>query len=93
MPKLKIAGRACLALLFFSLLYAPAAKAEDSSKDVQFIPRILTVNDGLPPGVESIAQTQDGYMWFATQDGVARFDGAQFRIFDKNNTPGINRTT
>ncbi|HZE81610.1 MAG TPA: two-component regulator propeller domain-containing protein [Candidatus Polarisedimenticolia bacterium] len=91
MPKLKIAGRACLALLFFSLLYAPAAKAEDSSKDVQFIPRILTVNDGLPPGVESIAQTQDGYMWFATQDGVARFDGAQFRIFDKNNTPGINQ--
>jgi len=28
---------------------------------------------------------------FATQDGVARFDGAQFRIFDKNNTPGINQ--
>ena len=91
MPKLKIAGRACLAVLFFSLSYAPPIKAEDSSKDVQFISRILTVNEGLPPGVESIAQTQDGYMWFATQDGLARFDGAQFRIFDKNNTPGIHQ--
>ncbi len=90
MPNLKIAGRTCLAVLFFSLLYAPPTKAENSSKDVQFIPRILTVNDGLPPGVESIAQTQDGYMWFATQDGLARFDGAQFKVFDKNNTPGIN---
>ena len=38
--------------------------------------------DGLPQAtVYDIAEDGDGYAWFATQGGVARFDGVQFRPF------------
>lgn len=50
-----------------------------------------TVDQGLPQNiVTAIHQTKDGYLWIATLDGLARFDGMRFTVFDKNNTPGIN---
>ncbi len=37
---------------------------------------------GLPQDlVRAIAQTQDGYIWIGTDDGVARFDGVRFVSF------------
>jgi ligand-binding sensor domain-containing protein/class 3 adenylate cyclase len=33
-----------------------------------------------------MAQTPDGYLWIGTQDGLARFDGASFTVFDHSNT-------
>jgi signal transduction histidine kinase/ligand-binding sensor domain-containing protein/CheY-like chemotaxis protein len=39
------------------------------------------VKDGLPhENVFAISQTDDGYLWFSTQAGVCRFDGARFRV-------------
>ena len=55
-----------------------------------------TADNGLPQNsVYGIVQTQDGYLWLATFDGLARFDGARFTIFNKSNSPGIvnNRFT
>ncbi|MGJ1266136.1 hybrid sensor histidine kinase/response regulator transcription factor [Sphingobacterium spiritivorum] len=38
--------------------------------------------DGLSPGaVLSIAQDRDGFMWFGTQNGLARFDTRRFKIY------------
>jgi ligand-binding sensor domain-containing protein/class 3 adenylate cyclase len=37
--------------------------------------------------VTSIIQTRDGYLWMATFNGLARFDGMNFTIFNKANTP------
>lgn len=49
-----------------------------------------TAENGLPQNIiRGIHQTPDGYLWIATLDGVARFDGVHFTIFDKSNTPGI----
>lgn len=51
----------------------------------------FTTDNGLPQnGVRGIAQTPDGYLWFTTFDGLVRYDGAQFTVFDKNNSPGIS---
>jgi len=36
-----------------------------------------------------VTQTPDGYLWLSTFDGLARFDGVRFTIFDKGNTKGI----
>jgi signal transduction histidine kinase/ligand-binding sensor domain-containing protein len=50
-----------------------------------------TADNGLPQNsIFGIVQTQDGYLWLATVDGLARFDGARFTIFNKSNSPGIN---
>lgn len=51
---------------------------------------------GLPQNsVHGIVQTPDGYLWIATLNGVARFDGIRFVVFDRSNTEGIgaNRFT
>ncbi|HEX9002938.1 MAG TPA: two-component regulator propeller domain-containing protein [Blastocatellia bacterium] len=55
-----------------------------------------TTREGLPQNtVLSIKQTRDGYLWFTTLDGLVRYDGVRFTIFNKNNSPGLtsNRTT
>ena len=41
-----------------------------------------TVNDGLPSNnVYQALQDKKGYMWFATEGGVAKFDGREFKKF------------
>ena len=41
--------------------------------------RVWQVDDGLPgDNVTGVAQTKDGYLWIATQTGLARFDGIHF---------------
>lgn len=45
-------------------------------------PRQFTVADGLPSNrINAIAQDRRGYLWIATSDGLARFDGVGFRIW------------
>jgi ligand-binding sensor domain-containing protein/signal transduction histidine kinase len=52
---------------------------------------VWQTDDGLPQGtVTSIVQTRDGYLWLGTQNGLARFDGASFKVFNQNNTPAIS---
>ncbi len=48
-------------------------------------------SDGLPQNsVEAIAQTHDGYLWFGTQEGLVRFDGVRFTVFEKRSLPETN---
>jgi signal transduction histidine kinase/ligand-binding sensor domain-containing protein len=39
--------------------------------------------------VRGLSQTPDGYLWIATLNGIARFDGVRFTVFDKSNTPAF----
>ncbi len=36
-----------------------------------------------------MVQTRDGYLWVGTYNGLARFDGVRFTVFDENNTPEL----
>jgi signal transduction histidine kinase/ligand-binding sensor domain-containing protein len=41
-------------------------------------------SDGLPQdSALDIVQTPDGYIWVATEEGLARYDGLRFVVFDK----------
>jgi len=43
-----------------------------------------TSRDGLPHNsINAISQTQDGYLWFATWEGIARFNGREFKLFTR----------
>ncbi|MFO7584215.1 MAG: diguanylate cyclase [Anaerolineales bacterium] len=57
--------------------------------------RIL-VEDGLPNAtVLSVLQDQEGFMWFATADGLARYDGSNFTVFrhsEEGNSLSNNNT-
>ncbi len=47
-----------------------------------------TDHGGLPQNsVITITQTRDGYLWLGTINGLARFDGVHFQVYDESNTP------
>ena len=52
---------------------------------------VLNTSNGLPQNtVRVIVQTRDGYLWFTTFDGLVRYNGARFDVFNKGNSKGIN---
>jgi ligand-binding sensor domain-containing protein len=56
----------------------------------QYNIRSWSTKDGLPNDkIIAVYQSAQGYIWLATQEGLARFDGAGFEIFDKKNTPAF----
>ncbi|HTU51125.1 MAG TPA: two-component regulator propeller domain-containing protein [Acidobacteriaceae bacterium] len=47
-------------------------------------------DSGLPQNsVRAILQTRDGFLWFATREGLARFDGIDFTVYNRRNTPQL----
>ncbi len=50
--------------------------------------RVWETEDGLPQNsVIAMTQTRDGYLWLGTLNGLVRFDGVRFAVFDESNTP------
>lgn len=84
-----------LAFTVFSLLHSQHAqtlKGLNPAKSIsQYSQEVWTTDNGLPQNsVNAITQTQDGYLWIGTQEGLVRFDGVRFSVFDKNNTPELH---
>jgi len=52
--------------------------------------RQYTSENGLPQNsATALLLDKNDFLWIATQNGLARFDGRRFRIYDKFNTPAI----
>jgi len=52
--------------------------------------RTWQTEDGLPENsATAMVQTPDGYLWFGTFNGLVRFDGVKFTVFDTANTPEL----
>jgi signal transduction histidine kinase/ligand-binding sensor domain-containing protein len=52
----------------------------------QYARTTFTQEHGLPQdGIRAIAQTADGFLWLGTDEGLARFDGYEFVLFNKAN--------
>ena len=78
-----------LALLLGLACTAPAAQAwQDEALPMRF--ERLAIDDGLSQNaVNRIAQDRTGFMWFATESGLNRYDGYQFLQFRRElGTPG-----
>ncbi len=80
---------ACVALIWVSCHVCFSAETNYSFD-------LWQTENGLPyNSVTSIVQTRDGYLWVGTYNGLARFDGVKFTVFDTSNTPQLtsNRIT
>lgn len=76
---------AALALVAAGVLFAPGLAAQQYTFDS------WDESHGLPQSsVQAVAQGGDGYLWIGTMGGLARFDGAHFRIFDRRNVPQLS---
>lgn len=73
-----------LILLPFFLVFLPTLRGMDPQKRIsQYIRKHWGLEEGLPQtSVQTILQTSDGYIWMGTQEGLVRFDGSRFRVFD-----------
>ncbi len=78
-------------LSFVSLLDSGTANALDASKSIkQYSHQVWQAREGLPQNsIHAMIQTRDGYLWLGTQEGLVRFDGVQFAIFDRSNSPWL----
>ncbi|MBD9367592.1 ligand-binding sensor domain-containing diguanylate cyclase [Xanthomonas sp. XNM01] len=89
------AGAALLCLLWLTTWAATAAAAQRATAAVAPPLRDYAVDawssrNGLPHNsLRDIAQTPDGYLWFATWEGVVRYNGTDFTVIDRGSRPGL----
>ena len=73
------------------LNWIPTGFALDPNKAItQYIHEAWTTENGLPQNsVKALVQSREGYLWLGTEEGLVRFDGSRFTVFDKRNTPDL----
>lgn len=82
--------RVCLAFMILLLNLAVSFALDPGKEMTQYVHDVWQTEDGLPQNtVYSILQTRDGYLWLGTEEGLARFDGVRFVVFNKQNTPAM----
>ncbi|MGB7189543.1 MAG: two-component regulator propeller domain-containing protein, partial [Acidobacteriaceae bacterium] len=79
------------AALAAMLLCAAASWALDPHQDLRrYGYQSWQTDSGLPQNtVHAIVQTRDGYMWFATEAGLVRFDSVAFTVFTQKTAPQL----
>ena len=95
-PKLTSNVRSWIVIRQICLYGLLAAFCPASIAQAQYRFDSWTADNGLPQNsIHAIHQARDGYLWLATSDGLVRFDGVRFTVFNKSNSPGIgsNRFT
>ncbi len=95
-PSSIFCGSSRLAVVILVALLAAFPTRPAVAQDQAWIQDAWTVEDGLPQNsVNDLAVDAQGFLWIATYDGLARFDGSRFTVFRSANAPGLpsNRVT
>ena len=79
-----------LLTVLLAAVYADALALDPSVQLTQYVLDNWQIPDGLPQSsAQALARTADGYLWVGTQEGLARFDGVRFTVFDSAGEPAI----
>lgn len=88
--KNKLIARSRILLFFIALSPATLLALNPNLALTQYVHDVWQTDNGMPQdSALALAQTPDGYLWIATEVGLARFDGARFTTYDKHNTPQL----
>ncbi|MGB0523065.1 MAG: two-component regulator propeller domain-containing protein [Flammeovirgaceae bacterium] len=87
-------GRLFLTIILifqFQLVLLGQRYVLDPNKSIsQYTLKRWSGEDGLPSiALTDILQTEDKYLWVSTYNGLAKFDGVSFEVFNLENTPAM----
>src|SRR5260221_621759 len=81
---------ASLALLVAAGRPAPGFALDAHGSPDQYSLRVWGKREGLPSSwVSAILPSRTGYLWLATPDGLLRFDGLRFTVYNRLTSPGL----
>lgn len=84
----------CCLRLFFLLSVCAAGYARQPALTSEYAYRHYTTQDGLPSyAIESLYQDSRGFIWVATANGFARYDGFRFESYLKGRFSNITRVS
>ncbi|HSE12806.1 MAG TPA: diguanylate cyclase [Rudaea sp.] len=83
----------CARFVWLALLFAaPVLALDPDERFHDYVRDNWSVENGLPQvSVLTITQDGTGYIWLGTQNGIARFDGVRFTVYDRR-TSGVDTT-
>lgn len=74
-------------LCMLGLVFGPGLSLDPDKRISQYYSQSWSTEHGLPQStVYCGLQTSDGFMWLGTQEGLARFDGQNFQVFNRAST-------
>ncbi|WP_343256005.1 two-component regulator propeller domain-containing protein [Pseudoalteromonas sp. 3D05] len=80
-----------ISLFFFCIVQFTCIAAENTRLPLNdYFSETWNTRTGLPHNsINSVAQTSDGYIWIATWEGLARFNGRDFKLFTRSEIKGL----
>lgn len=82
--------KAVIAFLFFIQFFHLTA-LDVYKKPHQYVQQSWTVKNGLPSNeINDVTRTSEGFVWAATNSGLARLDGVSVKVFNKANVRKFN---
>ena len=90
---IRFTGR-CVLLTALTALPATAQQVHAVSRAhpplASWVHEAWTAATGLPVNtVNDVIQSRTGYIWVTTYDGLVRFDGVRFTVYNTTNSPGL----
>ena len=83
----------CFALVFCAGASTLTSASGNAAPLSDYLFQVWQTDQGLPENsATAMVQTPDGYLWFGTFNGLVRFDGVKFKVFDRSNTPELPGT-
>jgi len=80
----------CISTTYIHVSAAETHSIEKTLPLTDYFSQTWSTHDGLPHnGINAIAQTTDGYLWVATWEGLARFNGREFKVFTRGSAIGL----
>ncbi len=84
----RAAGAMCAAIM--AMAAVPAQALDSHTALAQYGYQSWQTDTGLPQNtVHAIVQGRGGFLWIATEGGLVRFDGVEFRTYTRADTPGL----
>jgi signal transduction histidine kinase/ligand-binding sensor domain-containing protein/CheY-like chemotaxis protein/AraC-like DNA-binding protein len=79
-----------LVMLVIAVAALHAQTADPSALAAGWVQESWSIADGLPVNsINGLIQSRTGYIWAATFDGLVRFDGVRFTVYNSANSPGL----